>query len=27
LFDPEDILGFTSYGAGVEILKKYDIEI
>jgi len=27
MFDPEDIMGFTSYKAGREILKKYEIEI
>lgn len=27
MFDPEDIMGFTSYGKGREILKKYEIEL
>ena len=27
LFDPEDIFGLTSYDAGLEILRKYNIEI
>lgn len=27
IFDPEDIMGFTSYGKGREILKKYEIEL
>ena len=27
LLEPEDIMGFTSYLLGKEILKKYDIEI
>lgn len=26
MFDPEDIMEFTSYGKGCEILKRYDIE-
>lgn len=25
MFDPEDIMEFTSYGKGREILKKYDV--
>ena len=27
MFDPEDIMEFTSYGKGREILKKYDVEL
>ena len=27
MFDPEDIMEFTSYGRGREILKKYDVEL
>ena len=27
MFDPEDIMGLTSYGEGIEILKKYDIKL
>lgn len=27
MFEPEDIMGFTSYKAGKEILKQYDIEL
>lgn len=27
MFEPEDIMGFTSYKAGKEILKKYGVEI
>ena len=27
MFDTEDILGFTSYVIGKEILKKYDINL
>ena len=27
MFDPEDIMGFTSYGKGRELLKKYDVEL
>ena len=27
MFDPEDIMEFTSYGKGRELLKKYDVEI
>ncbi len=27
MFEPEDIMGFTSYRAGKEILKKYGVEI
>lgn len=27
MFDPEDIMEFTSYGIGREILKKYEIEL
>lgn len=27
IFDPEDIMEFTSYGKGREILKKYEIEL
>lgn len=27
MFDPEDIMEFTSYGKGREILKKYEIEL
>ena len=26
-FDPEDIMEFTSYGKGREILKKYEVEL
>lgn len=26
MFDPEDIMGFTSYGKGRELLRKYDVE-
>ena len=25
MFDPEDIMEFTSYGKGREILKRYDV--
>lgn len=25
MFDPEDIMEFTSYGKGRELLKKYDV--
>ena len=25
VFDPEDIMEFTSYGKGREILKRYDV--
>lgn len=27
LFDPEDIMALTSYDKGIEILKKYQVEI
>ena len=27
MFEPEDIMGFTSYKAGKEILGKYGVEI
>lgn len=27
MFEPEDIMGFTSYKAGKEILKNYEIEL
>ena len=27
MLDTEDIVGFSSYGKGKEILKKYDVEI
>ena len=27
MLDPEDILGFTSYEAGKEILRRQDVEI
>ena len=27
MFDPEDIMEFTSYGKGREILKKYEVEL
>lgn len=27
MLDPEDIMGFTSYAAGKEILKNQDIEL
>ena len=27
MLDPEEIMGFTSYGLGKEILKNQDIEI
>lgn len=27
MFEPEDIMGFTSYKAGKEILGKYGIEL
>lgn len=27
MLDPEDIMEFTSYGRGREILKKYDVEL
>ena len=27
MFEPEDIMGFTSYKAGKEILEKYGVEI
>lgn len=27
MFDPEDIMEFTSYGKGRDILKKYDVEL
>ena len=27
MFEPEDIMGFTSYKAGKEILRKYGVEI
>ena len=27
MFDPEDIMSFTSYGAGRELLKKYEVEL
>lgn len=27
MFDPEDIMEFTSYDKGREILKKYDVEL
>ena len=27
MFEPEDIMGFTSYKAGKEILCKYGVEI
>lgn len=27
MLDPEDIMGFTSYDAGKEILKNQDIEL
>ncbi len=27
MFDPEDIMAFTSYKAGCDILKKYEVEI
>lgn len=27
MFEPEDIMGFTSYKAGREILKRYEVEI
>lgn len=27
MFDPEDIMEFTSYGQGRDILKKYDVEL
>lgn len=27
MLDPEDIMGFTSYKAGMEILKTQDIEL
>lgn len=27
MFETEDILRFTSYGEGIEILKKYGIEM
>ena len=27
MLDPEDIMGFTSYKAGKDILKKQDIEL
>ncbi|MCC8071476.1 MAG: acyl carrier protein [Bacteroidales bacterium] len=27
MLDPEDILALTSFDAGLEILRKYDVEI
>ena len=27
MFDPEDIMEFTSYGKGRELLKKYEVEL
>ena len=27
MFDPEDIMEFTSYGKGGELLKKYEVEL
>lgn len=27
MFDPEDIVELTSYAKGIELLKKYNIEI
>ena len=27
MFDPEDIMEFTSYGNGRSVLKKYNIEL
>lgn len=27
MFEPEDIMGFTSYKAGKEILRNYGVEI
>lgn len=27
MFDPEDIMEFTSYGKGRELLKKYGVEL
>ncbi len=27
MLDPEDIMGFTSYRKGRELLKKYDVEL
>lgn len=27
MFDPEDIMEFTSYGKGRDILKKYDVDL
>ncbi len=27
MFETEDILGLTSYAEGIEILKKYDVEM
>lgn len=27
MFDPEDIMEFTSYGKGREILRKYEVEL
>lgn len=27
MLDPEDIMGFTSYVVGKEILKKYDVDL
>lgn len=27
MFDPEDIMAFTSYSTGLIILKKYDVEL
>lgn len=27
MFEPEDIMGFTSYKAGKEILERYGVEI
>ncbi len=27
MFDPEDIMALTSYSAGKELLKKYEVEL